>query len=674
MKKILRVTSRLVFSATALATAISLTTAVAPAQADDGILGDAGQVAMYVGTVQQFYSLFNQYVLGQKPPSDLDQIKAAIIQSQNAIVSQIDAIATAQVQSCSVTAVEQFGNIDTMTKDTLQAFARNSVDCISMAAADIDAETDKGAIDKIGFALNIVGPIALFASADANERTDILTQDLIVANQHLMANLTPKCDDSILAPEDLPSFGEGLVTGHGACYNYHITSLPKVANFVTYIPAGPNTAFLPWYFRGDAVPNDYLSPSGGYLVFWGVRSTGSPKEDFSIAINQVMAATSYPIADAALYQLLNPVGPPGSPIAAAASNVPYAPVEALRVNGDGSVSRNEVHHSDETLSGWTSMSGRLKSVAEASNADGRLEMFGTDRVGHVFHRWQEVAADDTSWSPWAQLTGQLLTSIAVARNQNGTLQLFGTTPSGAIFTRNQVMTRDVFLSAQPVHPVPAIDGWTDWKQMDGLLTQVAAGVNQNGQVELFGINSAGNVFDCQETAPNATDPSTAGNWTGWHQLDAVLTSPFGRLARSPASSRIVDAPGIRTGGYSAANRDRLPDHLNTYTLTSIAVTSDLGGSLNIFGTNSAGTVLQRFQRGQNTEFWSAWSPVPGAAMSTVAAAKESFGGGRIDLLGIDASGHISLNTNDGIHGDSWTGWTTVPNAAAARVPPTVRKR
>ena len=65
---------------------------------------------------------------------------------------------------------------------------------MNTAAADIAAESDTAAIDKTGFALNIVGPIALFASADANERTDILTQNLIAANQLLIKQLKPTCD------------------------------------------------------------------------------------------------------------------------------------------------------------------------------------------------------------------------------------------------------------------------------------------------------------------------------------------------------------------------------------------------------------------------------------------------------------------------------------------------
>lgn len=205
----------------ALLAVVVLAGASAPARADDGgILGDPGKVSDYTVKVQRFYEQFNHYVLAQRPVSDLDAIEAAIVQSQHEILTQIHAIPATQVQACSATAVQQFANIDRMSADTLMAFAADSVACVNAAAADIGVETDKAAIDRTGFALNIVGPIALFASADANERTDILTESLIAADQLLIQQLKPWCRISVLSPDNLPSVGSGGVTGHAGCLNY----------------------------------------------------------------------------------------------------------------------------------------------------------------------------------------------------------------------------------------------------------------------------------------------------------------------------------------------------------------------------------------------------------------------------------------------------------------------
>ena len=590
---------------TALFALVVLAGASAPARADDGgILGNPQKVAASAAMVQRLYEQFSQ--------GDLAGAEAAIAQSQTDILKQIAAVPATPVQACSATAVQQFANIDHMSADTLQAFAASSVACVNAAAADIGTETDMGAVDKAGFALNIAGPIALFASARANERTDIVSQSLIAADQKVVQQLKPWCRISILSPDNLPWVGSGGVTGHAGCLNYHVKPPGLVVGNVVYFNGPPpNTGFDPWSVRGLAQQIDWLLPNRGYDVFY----PGST--DFSIASDAVLSVTSSPIADAALYALQPAIGRWGSPIALGAA--PSSPVEALRVDAGGGVSRNEIHNTDDALSGWTAMGGRLKSIAEASNADGRLEMFGTDKLGRVFHRWQQTAGDDTSWSPWAQLAGQTISSLAVAPDPDGTLLLIGTDPAGRIFTRHQIMGGDQLPEVRIGHIVPAIDAWTDWRALDGTLTQIAAGVNANGEVELFGVNAAGQVWDRRQT------DAAAGTWAAWHLLDG--------------------------------------------TLKTIAVASDLGGSLNVFGTDINGTVWQRFQQGQNTESWSGWTSLGGARMWNVAAAKESFGGGRIDLLGLDSRGNLWLNSADGIHGDTWRGWTAVPDAPAS--PPAV---
>src|SRR5690242_11562147 len=92
----------------ALALAGSMAVGAAlPAHADGGVIGSVPVVGKYVGLAEQAYSMYKLYVLGQKPPSSLDQFRSLIAQSQAEILGQIDAIAAAGVQSCARTAVQQ---------------------------------------------------------------------------------------------------------------------------------------------------------------------------------------------------------------------------------------------------------------------------------------------------------------------------------------------------------------------------------------------------------------------------------------------------------------------------------------------------------------------------------------------------------------------------------------
>ena len=220
MKRTLRARSRLAVSAAALAIAASLMVTAAPtARADSGIgaiVGGVGQISSYVGFARSAYDLFNQYIRGQKPPADLNDIQTAIIASQAVIVNQVDGLASAQVASCADQSIIRFEDIDKLDSAGQIALADFVTGCVTDAKNDIPVEVDRGAIDQLGLALNTVGPIALFTRAAAGLSTDILRQELITANQSLMTALQPTCAASVLAPADLPNFGQGPVTGHGA--------------------------------------------------------------------------------------------------------------------------------------------------------------------------------------------------------------------------------------------------------------------------------------------------------------------------------------------------------------------------------------------------------------------------------------------------------------------------
>ncbi|MHB1876825.1 MAG: CHAP domain-containing protein, partial [Streptosporangiaceae bacterium] len=145
-------------------------------------------------------------------------------------------------------------------------------------------------------------------------------------------------------------------------------------------------------------------------------------------------------------------------------------------------------------SGWSQMPGALTSVAATRNKDGRLEVFGTNAQGNIWDRWQ--LSPGGSWSAWKQIPGAL-TSVAAARNKDGRLELFGTNSRGNIYHRWQLTPGG---------------SWSGWSQMPGSLTQVAAATNADGRIELFGVNSVGDIWHCWQLSPG-------GFWSAWKQFD-----------------------------------------------------------------------------------------------------------------------------------------------------------
>jgi len=235
-----------------------------------------------------------------------------------------------------------------------------------------------------------------------------------------------------------------------------------------------------------------------------------------------------------------------------------------------------------TWSAWSVFDGALRSVAAETNADGRVELFGVNSAGQVFHRSQITPGG--TWSGWNQFDGSL-TSIAAARNADGRLEIFGANSAGQVFHRSQTTPGGT---------------WSGWNQFDGSLTQVAAETNADGRIELFGVNSQGAIVHRWQTTPG-------GDWSAWSVFDGSLTS--------------------------------------------IAAARNSDGRLEIFGTNSVGAIVHRWQTTPGGA-WSAWSVFDGS-LSQVAA--ETNADGRIELFGVNGAGAI-VHRSQATPGGAWSAW------------------
>ena len=91
------------------------------------------------------------------------------------------------------------------------------------------------------------------------------------------------------------------------------------------------------------------------------------------------------------------------------------------------------------------------SIAVAPNLDGRLEVFGANAAGGVFHKWQ--TAPGGNWSAWSEFDGAL-TQVAAAANADGRLELFGVNAAGGVFHKWQTAPGG---------------NWSAWSQFDGAL-------------------------------------------------------------------------------------------------------------------------------------------------------------------------------------------------------------
>jgi hypothetical protein len=113
--------------------------------------------------------------------------------SRNAIIAHADALAAAEAVACTTQAVIELADMPQLVPAALQGWAQDVTGCVTRIDALHRAVVDKAVADRLGFALNIVGPIALVARERAGLSTPELVRVLVASNEALQSKLNPNC-------------------------------------------------------------------------------------------------------------------------------------------------------------------------------------------------------------------------------------------------------------------------------------------------------------------------------------------------------------------------------------------------------------------------------------------------------------------------------------------------
>jgi hypothetical protein len=164
----------------------------------------------------------------------------------------------------------------------------------------------------------------------------------------------------------------------------------------------------------------------------------------------------------------------------------------------------------------------------AASADNRLEVFAVGRDNNLWHIWQTLP--NNGWSNWAnhgrpQNVLRFSSPPAVVRNPQGRLELFITGIDGQGLGRICHTWQDT-----PNGPWPR--WWVHDGPQNGVQGAPAAGLNQDGRIEVFVIESGSHYLYSQpQTAPS----------DGWAQTWFGFGAPHGvALASSPGVGRNAD--------------------------------------------------------------------------------------------------------------------------------------
>lgn len=169
--------------------------------------------------------LVKNAVLGGGGPSAIElalqQIIIDIEASKTEIINHIDNIAASDVRACAKHHVSEFEDIDQFSQSTLESWAQDATACAFLAESRLQSVTSKPAVDEIGFALNVVGPVALAARVKAGFSTTGLMNIIESGNEVLKTKLTPTCTFSPNWADHPGGFGPVEVAIQCTVYGSH---------------------------------------------------------------------------------------------------------------------------------------------------------------------------------------------------------------------------------------------------------------------------------------------------------------------------------------------------------------------------------------------------------------------------------------------------------------------
>jgi hypothetical protein len=194
---------------------------------------------------------------------------------------------------------------------------------------------------------------------------------------------------------------------------------------------------------------------------------------------------------------------------------------AFARRNDGSVW--SIRQSTSGWGSWTSMGGGISVLFDAAtNADGRLELFGLDGNGAVVHQWQFHSG---AWSAWDRLGGPGVYAATTGLNPDGRMELFGVDRSGTLVHSWQMPQ----------------GGWSAWAGFPGVYVGEPSVVTRSdGRLEIFVRGADAGLYELFQHPWSLTGWTPAMN-IGLQQLSTVPAGTRNRDGRLEVFAGLVGA-------------------------------------------------------------------------------------------------------------------------------------
>jgi subtilisin family serine protease len=286
------------------------------------------------------------------------------------------------------------------------------------------------------------------------------------------------------------------------------------------------------------------------------------------------------------------------------------------------------------------------SVALAKTSTGALQAFGADASGNAFLTTQ-AAANATVWNTPIRSSSTGWFAFGADANADKRVQLIGLTPTDQVWQRQQIAVGSSL--------------FTPWTAVGGLLQSVAVAHNQFGNLELLGVNQQGTAFFTSQTDVGAA------TYNAWQPFPGALPT-FTSVAAETDALGLIEVFLVDTHGNlwhtaqtaPSTNSWTTPTQLtapNNRLIGEVAVAQDGNHRLDLIGIDTQG-IWQRVQTTPDTDTFSDWARV-GPIPDTRHVAAETNANGTVQVLAVDHVGNIWQAAQSTTGSDTFNGWGSI---------------
>ncbi|MGW0969961.1 TIGR03767 family metallophosphoesterase [Streptomyces sp. NPDC002516] len=295
-------------------------------------------------------------------------------------------------------------------------------------------------------------------------------------------------------------------------------------------------------------------------------------------------------------------------------------------------------------------------IAVARNADGRLELFGTDAAGNLWNTSQTTVGG--SLKTWTKMSaGPGWRSVAAAPHKDGRIEVF------ALLT--STITRRTQAS-------PGSSTYVQSPAFDDFFTSVAAIQDPWGGMQVYATHPDHTIWHRFQDVVNDDSP-TPGWATPW---DKLAGSAYQIALETSSDGHGMQVAVTDTGSLfyrkmivSSAMVDSNWGPLLTFdgpgNFRAVDMARNLDGRLVVFAVNTDGQLFHRFETAPGSGTWvSSWTPIPTKIQDTTLrirhiAAERSGGPGLIELYAVGSTGKLHHAVQSGPNSTSWSSWSTI---------------